>query len=183
MSTQNMTKNISTILPQLEQSFLHPSTVLHHRHLIQTTCYNHLRLFLHIISRKEKTSSNRLGPPPPPPPPLSRGVEKLEGPSALQPTAESTCYNHQQSATEQLTTGIWNWISFLLFFSLRSWMLTVLSLSKNENNSSGMVARTDNRARVESLGLLGAVGTWAKFTHSNTQAGCFGRLLPYALIQ
>ena len=35
---------------------------------------------------KENVSRNRLGPPPPPPP--SRGVEKPEGPSALQPTTE-----------------------------------------------------------------------------------------------
>ena len=34
---------------------LHPSTVLHHRHLLQTICYNQLRLLLHLpISRKEK---------------------------------------------------------------------------------------------------------------------------------
>ena len=38
-------------------------------------------------------------------------------------------------------------------------MLTILSLSKNEDNSPGMVVRTDDRARVVSLGLLGAVGT------------------------
>ena len=34
---------------------------------------------------KENTSSNRLGTP------LSRGAEKPEGPSALQPTTESVC--------------------------------------------------------------------------------------------
>ena len=33
---------ISYTLPQLEPSSLQPSTVLHHRHLLQTTCYNHL---------------------------------------------------------------------------------------------------------------------------------------------
>ena len=53
---------ISNTLPQLEQSSLHPSTVLHHRLLLQTTCYNHLRLFLHLMPRK-KRSSNRLGIP------------------------------------------------------------------------------------------------------------------------
>ena len=35
---------------------------------------------------KENVSSNRLGTPPPPP---SRGVEKPEGPSTLQPTTEN----------------------------------------------------------------------------------------------
>ena len=46
---------ISNTLPQLEQSSLHPSTVPHDRHLLQTTCYNHLLLLLHLlISRKEK---------------------------------------------------------------------------------------------------------------------------------
>ena len=46
---------ISNTLPQLEQSSLHPSTILHHRLLLQTTCYNHLRLLLHLlISSKEK---------------------------------------------------------------------------------------------------------------------------------
>ena len=49
---------ISNTLPQLEQSSLQPSTVLHHRHLLQTTCYNHLLLPLHLlISRKEKNQA------------------------------------------------------------------------------------------------------------------------------
>ena len=53
---------ISNTLSQLEPSSLHPSTVLHHRHLLQTTCYNHLLLLLHLlVSRKENTSSNMLG--------------------------------------------------------------------------------------------------------------------------
>ena len=60
---------ISNTLPQLEQSSCHQSTVLHHRLLQQTTCYNHLRQLLN-------TSINRL-------------VEKPEGPSAVQPTTES----------------------------------------------------------------------------------------------
>ena len=46
---------ISNTLPLLEQSsFLHPSTVLHHRLLLHTTCINYLRLLLHLISSKEK---------------------------------------------------------------------------------------------------------------------------------
>ena len=57
---------ISNTLPQLDQSSLHPSTVLHHRHLLRrATWYNHLRLLLHLLStRKEKKpSSNKLGTP------------------------------------------------------------------------------------------------------------------------
>ena len=74
---------ISNTLPQLEQSSLHPSTVLHHRHL-QTTSYNHLLLLQHLlISRKEKNKQQQARNP------LSRGVEKPEGPSAVQPTTES----------------------------------------------------------------------------------------------
>ena len=48
--------------------------------------------------------------------------------------------------------------AFLLILSQRSSILTILSLAKKEDKSSGMVARTDDRARVVSLGLLGAVG-------------------------
>ena len=44
---------ISNTMPQLEQSSLQPSTELHHRHLLQTTSYNHLLLHL-LISRKGK---------------------------------------------------------------------------------------------------------------------------------
>ena len=74
---------ISNTIPQLEQSSLQqPSRVLHHRHLLQTTSYNHLLLHL-LISRKEKPKEQQARNPP------SRGVEKPEGPSALQPTTES----------------------------------------------------------------------------------------------
>ena len=72
-------------MPQLEQSSLQPSTVLHHRHLLQTTSYNHLPILHHLISRKEKSKQQQARNP------LSRGVEKPEGPSALQPTTESVC--------------------------------------------------------------------------------------------
>ena len=44
---------IANTMPQLEQSSLQPSTDLHHRHLLQTTTYNHLLLHL-LISRKGK---------------------------------------------------------------------------------------------------------------------------------
>ena len=70
---------ISNTLPQLKQSSLQPSTVVHHRHLLQTTCYNHhLLLLLLLISREENRNRNRLRTP--------GEVEKSEGPSALQPT-------------------------------------------------------------------------------------------------
>ena len=78
---------ISNTMPQLEQSSLQPSTDLQHRHLLQTTSYNHL-LLLHLLnSRKGKHNQQQARIPPPP---LSRGVEKPEGPSALQPTTESS---------------------------------------------------------------------------------------------
>ena len=76
---------ISNIMPQLEQSSLQPSTYLQHCHLLQTTSYNHLLRLQLLISRerihKQKQARN-------PPPPLDGGVEKPEGPSALQPTTE-----------------------------------------------------------------------------------------------
>ena len=46
--------------------FLASTTVLCHRLLLQTTCYNHLRLLLHLHSsrkEKQKNRSNRLGTP------------------------------------------------------------------------------------------------------------------------
>ena len=45
---------ISNTMPQLEQSFLQPSTYLQHRHLLQTTSYNHLLRLHLLISRKRK---------------------------------------------------------------------------------------------------------------------------------
>ena len=56
---------ISNTLPQLEPSSLQPSTVLHHRHLLQTTCYNHLLILHLLISRKENAIRNRLRTPSP----------------------------------------------------------------------------------------------------------------------
>ena len=78
---------ISNTMPQLEQSSLQPSTDLQHRHLLRTTSYNHLLLLHLLISRKGKPKQQQ-GRTPPPPPPPRRGVEKPEGPSALQPTTE-----------------------------------------------------------------------------------------------
>ena len=62
---------------------MHPTTVLRHRLLLHTTCYNHLRLLLHLlVSSKGKQKQQQARNP------LSRRVEKPEGPSALQPTTE-----------------------------------------------------------------------------------------------
>ena len=66
---------ISNTLPQLEQSSLQPSTVLHHRHLLQTSSYNHLLLLHHLlISRKEKTKQQQARTSP-----LSRGLRSQKG--------------------------------------------------------------------------------------------------------
>ena len=54
---------ISNTMPQLEQSSLQPSTVLHHRHL-QSTSYNHLLLLHHLISRKGKLKQQQARNPP-----------------------------------------------------------------------------------------------------------------------
>ena len=72
---------ISNTMPQLEQSSLQPSTDLRHR---QTTSYNHLLLLHLLISRKGKLKQQQARNPTP-----RRGVEKPEGPSALQPTTEN----------------------------------------------------------------------------------------------
>ena len=45
---------ISNTLPQLEPSSLQPPSVLHHRHLLQTTCYNHLLLLLLLLISREE---------------------------------------------------------------------------------------------------------------------------------
>ena len=64
MPTQNMAKKKQRKTPKYTkikiQSSLQPSTVLHHRHLLQTTSYNHLLLLHHLlISRKEKTKQQQ----------------------------------------------------------------------------------------------------------------------------
>ena len=74
---------ISNTMSQLEQSSLQPSTDLQHRHLLHTTSYNHLLLLHLLISRKGKRKQQQARIPP------SRGVEKPEGPSAVQPTTEN----------------------------------------------------------------------------------------------
>ena len=58
---------IFNTLPQLEQSSLHPTTVLRHRLQLQTTCYTHLRLLhLHISSKGKQKQQQARSPPPPP---------------------------------------------------------------------------------------------------------------------
>ena len=76
---------ISNTLPQLEQSSLHPQ-----QFSVIASCYRPpattISVFTYTSTAPEKKnrSSNRLGTR------LSRGVEKPEGPSALQPTTEIT---------------------------------------------------------------------------------------------
>ena len=90
---------ISNTLPQLEQSSLHPSTVLHHRHLLQTTCYNHLLLLLHFLSsRKENPGSNRLGTPL-----KGGGGEMPEGPSG--PSTHHRIYVPSLSSLNSVTVN------------------------------------------------------------------------------
>ena len=55
---------ISNIMPQLEQSSLQPSTYLQHRHLLQTTSYNHLLRLHLLISRKRKHRQQQARNPP-----------------------------------------------------------------------------------------------------------------------
>ena len=55
---------ISNTMPQLEQSSLQPSTYLQHRHLLQTTSYNHLLLLHLLISRKGKPKQQQARNPP-----------------------------------------------------------------------------------------------------------------------
>ena len=58
---------ISNTMPQLEQSSLQPSTYLQHRHLLQTTSYNHLLRLHLLISRKRNHKQQQARNPPPPP--------------------------------------------------------------------------------------------------------------------
>ena len=66
---------ISNTMPQLEQSSLQPSTYLQHRHLLQTTSYNHLLLLHLLISRKGKPKQQQARTPPP----LDGGLRSQKG--------------------------------------------------------------------------------------------------------
>ena len=85
---------ISNTLPQLEQSSLHPSTVLHHRHLLRTTCYGPPPTD-HLLQSSPTPTSSHLQ--------KRSQVEKPEGPSALQPTTES----NTQIKSDKIGMGIY----------------------------------------------------------------------------
>ena len=91
---------ISNTMPQLEQSSLQPSTYLQHRHLLQTTSYNHLLLLHLLISRKGKPKQQQARNPP------RRGVEKPEGPSALQPTTEDKYFLKRKKETPRCACSL-----------------------------------------------------------------------------
>ena len=68
---------VSVFLRLSDSSSLQPPSVLHHRHLLQATCYNHFLLLplLLLTSREENRSRNRLRTP------LSWEVRRALGPS------------------------------------------------------------------------------------------------------
>ena len=103
-------------MPQLEQSSLQPSTYLQHRHLPQTTSYNHLLRLQLLISRERIHKQKQARNPPP-----RRGVEKPEGPSALQPTTEYRtlpCEGMQRKSQESnIRAAI---VTSLIMFSART---------------------------------------------------------------
>ena len=94
-------------MPQLEQSSLQPSTDLQHRHLLQTTNYNHLLLLHLLISRKGNLKVQQARTPPPPPPRRGGGggggLRSQKGPSALQPTTEDI---PEQNTDANVSTNI-----------------------------------------------------------------------------
>ena len=55
---------ISNIMPQLEQSSLQPSSYRQHRHLLQTTSYNHLLRLHLLIPRQRKQKQKQARNPP-----------------------------------------------------------------------------------------------------------------------
>ena len=79
-------------MPQLEQSSLQPSTDLQHRHLLQTTSYNHLLLLHLLISRKGKLKQQQARTPPPPP--LDGGLRSQKGLRPFNPL-QRIVYSHQ----------------------------------------------------------------------------------------
>ena len=85
-------------LPQLEQSSLHPSTVLHYRLLLQTTCYNNLSLLLYLlISSKEKNKQQQETP-------LAGGLRIQIGLRPFNPVG----YPLQKSITNLRLSGAFN---------------------------------------------------------------------------
>ena len=65
---------ISNTMPQLEQSSLQPSTVLHHRHIHRLPATT-ISYSTSSSPEKKNPSSNRLGPPPP----LAEGLRSQKG--------------------------------------------------------------------------------------------------------
>ena len=128
---------ISNTLPHLEPSSLQPSSVLHHRHLLQTTCYNHLLLLL--ISRKENRSKNRLRNP------LSTGLRRQK---ALRP------FNPLQHIDK---TSIWNQVILLPkrikkhhhMMNIFPWILVLIRLIVSKD-----------KLRISSHHPLRLSGTW-----------------------
>ena len=87
---------ISNTLPQLEPASLELSSVIHHRHRLQTICYNHLLLLLLLLnSSKENRSRSR----------LSRGLRSQKGLRPLQPTAVNCTHNRPFPLKDALISG------------------------------------------------------------------------------
>ena len=82
---------ISNTMPQLEQSSLQPSTYLQHRHLLQTTSYNHLLRLHLLISRKIKHKQQQARTPPPP---LAGGLRSQKGLRPFNPLQNHTHSHH-----------------------------------------------------------------------------------------
>ena len=103
---------ISNTMPQLEQSSLQPSTDLQHRHLLQTTSYNHLLLLHLLISRKGKLKQQQAMNPPPPP--LAGGLRSQKGLRPFNPLQNrqnqlKTKQNRPRTKTKMMTYAKQNW--------------------------------------------------------------------------
>ena len=95
---------IPNTMPQLEQSSLQPSTYLQHRHLLQTTSYNHLLLLHLLISRKGKPKQQQARTPPPP---LDGGLRSQKGLRPFKPTTEDRAKEFKFQFT-RLKKLLWN---------------------------------------------------------------------------
>ena len=121
----NIIKTYASIHSALDKfiNSITESSKLQHRHLLHTF-YIPPATTISFYStssspEKENVSSNRLGTPPPPP---RRGVEKPEGPSALQPTTEN-----QQSAFSAWRKLVLNKVNLILEKSPKSLANPILS--------------------------------------------------------
>ena len=128
---------ISNTLPQLEQSSLQPSTVLLHRHLLQTTSYNHLLLLHHLlISRKEKTKQQQARNP------LSRRVweaRRAFGPSTHYRIVADADADADMQMQMQMQVQMQNfilivfhqlmlhlWARKMFYFTYKTWLVCLL---------------------------------------------------------